>query len=575
MKKLFIYLKDYRKEVILSPLFKLLEALLELQVPLVMAAIIDTGIVNRDSAYVWKMGLALLGLGTVGLVVAITAQYFAAKAATGFGKQVRRALFAHIQQFSFAELDTVGTPTLINRLTTDTALVQTGVNMTLRLLLRSPFVVFGAMVMAFVVDARAALAFVVLIPVLGLIVFLVMAYTLPRQKEIQTGLDGVLLKTRETLVGVRVLRAFTKEEDEIAGFEEAHAWLTGLQNKVGKISALMNPLTFVVVNIALAALLWSGAIRVDSGALSQGAVVALVNYIAQILVELVKLANLMITISKALASAKRIEEVLALPTSMHEPQQPVAANLNSAEAVRFEGVCKRYEGGGEDAVAEVSFAAMRGQTIGIIGGTGSGKSTLVDLIPRFYDATRGKVLVDGVDVKQQDMQALRNKIAVVPQKATLFGGTIRENLCWGNGTATDEELWQALEIAQAADIVREKPNGLDERLEQGGRNVSGGQRQRLTIARALVKKAPILILDDSSSALDYATEAALRQALKQMADTTMFVVSQRASSVRFADLIVVLEDGGLAGSGTHEQLMESCAVYREIYEVQYPKEACR
>lgn len=573
MRYLLPYLKPYRKECVTAPLFKLLEALLELLVPLIMAAIIDNGILRRDTGYVLRMGGVLVGLGLLGFVCAITAQYFAAKAAVGFAAKLKSALFAHIQSLSYTELDTVGAPTLINRLTTDMNQVQTGVNMTLRLLLRSPFVVFGAMVMAFFVDAQAALIFVALIPLLALVVVGIMRLTLPRHKQVQTQLDKVLLRTRENLTGVRVLRAFNKQDGETAAYESETQQLCDMQQRVGRLSALTNPLTYVLVNSALAALLWSGALRVDGGFLSQGAVVALVNYLSQILVELVKLANLIVTITKALACAGRIEGVLRLTPSMADPEQPRLVT-DAPEAVRFEDVSTRYEGAGDDSLTHISFTALRGQTIGVIGGTGSGKSTLVNLIPRFYDATAGRVLVGGVDVKEQSTEALRNRIAVVPQKAVLFKGTIRENLCWGKRDATDDELWSALDIAQAAEIVRGKALGLDEPIEQNGRNLSGGQRQRLTIARALVRKPEILILDDSASALDYATDAALRKALREMdGGATVFIVSQRASSIRHADLILVLDDGELAGSGTHDELLAHCPVYQEIYYSQYPKEA--
>ncbi len=508
MRSLFPFLKPYRKECVLSPLFKLFEAVLELFVPLIMAAIIDNGIQTRDTGYVLKMGLVLVGLGLLGFLSSITAQYFAAKAAVGFAARLKAALFAHIQRFSYTELDTLGTPTLINRMTTDMNQVQTGVNMTLRLLLRSPFVVVGAMVMAFTVDSRAALIFVALIPLLALVVAGLMRLTLPRHRQVQGQLDRVLLHTRENLTGVRVLRAFGKQDDETAAYEADTQRLCDMQQRVGRLSALMNPLTYVLVNGALAALLWSGAMQVQSGALTQGAVVALVNYLSQILVELIKFANLIVTITKAIACAGRIETVLAIQPSMAQPAQPMAAPA-AAECVRFEDVSTRYQNAGDDSLSHISFTALRGQTIGVIGGTGSGKTTLVNLIPRFYDASQGRVLVNGVDVKQQDMDALRRKISIVPQKAVLFEGTIRENLLWGDLSATDEQLWRALETAQAAEVVRGKAGGLDEPVEQGGRNLSGGQRQRLTIARALVKQPEILILDDSASALDYATDAAL------------------------------------------------------------------
>lgn len=579
MRKLLVYLKDYRKESVLSPLFKLLEAIFELFVPLVMAAVIDRGILQKDMSYVLKMGLLLLGLGAVGLGVSVTAQYYAAKAAVGFGTKLRSALFAHIQRFSFTELDTLGTSTLINRMTADANQVQTGVNMTLRLLLRSPFIVFGAMVMAFTVDAKAALIFVALIALLSITVAAVMAYTLPRHRGVQGQLDQVLLRTRENLTGVRVIRAFGKEESEIVRFQEDNRRLNDMQNRVGRISALMNPLTFVLVNSALIVLLHAGALRVEGGVLSQGAVVALVNYLSQILVELVKLANLILIITRALACAQRLKMVIDMEPSMEGPQgsvetEAIPAPPNTPVAIHFENVSMRYGGAGEDALTDINFTAKPGETVGVIGGTGSGKTTLVNLIPRFYDVSEGRVLINGVDVRQQDLAALRRRIGIVPQSAALFEGTIRENLLWGKEDATDSELWEALQAAQAAEIVRSKPRGLEEKLEQKGRNLSGGQRQRLTIARALLRRSEILILDDSASALDYATDAALRRAIAALSwGPTVFVVSQRASSVRQAHRILVLEDGLLVGNGTHQELMETCAVYREIYFSQYPKGA--
>ena len=573
MKTLLPFFKPFRKECITAPLFKLFEAVLELLVPLIMAAIIDNGILQSNTGYVLRMGAALVGLGLLGFVCAISAQFFAAKAAVGVAASIKSALFGRIQTLSHSDLDTIGTPTLINRLTTDMNQVQTGINMTLRLLLRSPFVVFGAMIMAFTVDVKSALIFVALIPLLALVVTGIMKLTLPRHKQVQGQLDKVLLRTRENLTGVRVLRAFGKQETEIASFEAESEELCRLQQRVGRLSALTNPLTYVLVNGALAVLLWSGAVQVQGGILTQGAVVALVNYLSQILVELVKLANLIVTITKALAGASRVESVLLMKPSMQDPASSQKAARGS-EHVRFDNVSTRYANAGDDSLSSVSFTALRGQTIGVIGGTGSGKSTLINLIPRFYDATEGSVLVDGVDVRMQSSESLRSRIAVVPQKAVLFKGTIRSNLLWGNANATEEELWQALETAQAAEIVRGKEKGLDEPVEQNGRNLSGGQRQRLTIARALVKKPEILILDDSASALDYATDAALRKALHALDGyVTTFIVSQRASSIRHADLILVLDDGELAGSGTHEELLQNCEVYQEIYYSQYPKEA--
>lgn len=577
MKSLLVYMRGYRKEAILSPLFKLLEAVLELQVPLLMAAMIDNGIANQDISYVLQMGAALLGLGLVGLGVSLTAQYYAAKAAVGFSTKLKHTLFAHVMRFSYSQMDAFGSSMLINRLTTDAQQVQTGVNMTLRLLLRSPFIVVGAMLMAFAVDAQVALVFALLIALLAVVVFILMALTLPRYREVQGKLDGLLLRTRETLTGVRVIRAFGKEKDEVQRFDGENQEVFTMQNRVGNLSGLMNPLTFVLVNGGLVALLWSGALRVQAGVLSQGAVVALVNYLLQISVELIKLANLLVTITRALACAKRIEAVLAVKPDMDAERLP-AATSPAAEAteaaVRFEHVSMRYNGASEASLTDISFTALRGQTIGVIGGTGSGKSTLINLIPRFYDATEGVVLVHGMDVKQQNPKALRELSAIVPQKAELFSGSIRDNLRWGKENATEDELWRALETAQAAEIVRGKAYGLDENLEQNGRNLSGGQRQRLTIARALVKDAPILILDDSSSALDFATDAALRKALREMSgDRTIFIASQRASSVRGADSILVLEDGKLVGLGTHDELMRDSVVYQEIYYSQYPKEA--
>ena len=574
MRTLLPYLKPFRKECIIRPLFKLLEALLELFVPLIMAAIIDKGILAGNIPYVLKMGLGLVGLGLLGLSCSVTAQFFAAKAAVGFTAKVKEVLFGHIQKLSYTELDQIGTPTLINRMTTDMNQVQTGVNMTLRLLLRSPFVVLGATIMAFTVDAKTALIFLALLPLLTLVVAGIMALTLPRHKQVQSQLDKVLLRTRENLTGVRVIRAFNKQESEETAYDEETGTLFALQQGVGRLSSLMNPLTYILVNGALIVLLWSGAWQVEGGILTQGAVVALVNYLSQILVELIKLANLIITITKALASAGRIETVLKQDSSMKDPAAPVTAPATSQECVRFDNVSTRYAGAGEESLTGISFTALRGQTIGVIGGTGSGKSTLVNLIPRFYDVSSGCVQVDGVDVREQSIEVLRDKIAIVPQKAMLFKGTIRDNLRWGKQDATDTELWQALEIAQGAEVVRGKAGQLDEMIEQNGRNLSGGQRQRLTIARALVKNPEILILDDSASALDYATDAALRKALREMeTPATVFIVSQRASSIRFADQILVLDDGELAGIGTHDELLANCAVYQEIYYSQYPKEA--
>ena len=570
MKKLLVYLKEYTLECVLGPLFKLLEASFELMVPLVMASIIDTGITNGDRDYIIRMCLVLIALGAVGFVCAIVAQYFAAKASVGFAAKLRHALFSHIQKLSFTELDRVGTSTFITRMTSDINQVQNGMNLTLRLLLRSPFVVFGAMVMAFTIDWKAALVFAGVIPLLSAVVFGVMLWTMPRYKQVQSHLDKVLNVTRENLTGARVIRAFGKEEAEEKRFETTNEALTGLQLFVGKVSALMNPATYVLINLATVLLIWVGGLQVDKGVISQGQVVALLNYMAQILVELIKLANLIINITKALACANRVESVLEIPSSMISLTDGGAGKDGS---VVFKNVRLTYQGAGGESLSGLSFAVQPGQTVGVIGGTGSGKSSLINLIPRFYDATEGTVLVGGKDVREWPLSDLRDSIGVVPQRAVLFSGTIRENLLWGREDASEEELWQALRIAQAEDFVREKPLGLDEPVEQGGRNFSGGQRQRLTIARALVRSPKVLILDDSASALDFATDLKLRTAIRKMPfSPTVFIVSQRTSSVRHADLIIVLEDGEAVGIGTHEELMETCEVYREIYESQFGKE---
>ena len=573
MKTLFSFLKPYRKECVLAPLFKLLEALLELFVPLLMAAIIDKGIMASDSGYVLRTGLILVGLGLLGFGASATAQYFAARAATGFSADVKSSLFAHIQRFAYADLDRLGASTLINRMTTDVNQMQTGVNMVLRLLLRSPFVVFGATIMAFTVNARAALIFLALLPLLTLTVVGITKLTLPRYQKVQGQLDKVLLHTRENVTGVRVLRAFRMQKEETSAYEADNDELTRMQLRVGRLSALMNPLTFILVNAALIVLLKSGAVQVNEGALQTGEMVALVNYLNQILVELVKLANLIITMTKSMASAARVENVLKLEPTMKDPATPVLPAPDCRESVSFDRVFTRYPEAGADSLTDVSFSALKGQTIGVIGGTGSGKSTLIQLIPRFYDVSSGSVRVDGVDVRQQSMASLRQRIAVVPQKAALFQGTIRENLLWGDQSATDEELWQALETAQSAEVVRGKALGLDEMLEQNGRNLSGGQKQRLTIARALVRKPEILILDDSASALDFATDAALRKAIRELpGETTVFIISQRPSSIRYADQILVLDEGRLVGCGTNAELLKSCPLYQEIYRTQYPEE---
>ena len=574
MKKLLVLLKDYKKETVLGPLFKLLEASFELFVPLVIAAIIDTGVTGGDTNYILKMCLVLVVLALIGFVCAITAQFFAAKAAVGVATKLRHALFEHIEKLSYTELDTIGTSTLITRMTSDVNQVQNGVNLVLRLFLRSPFIVFGAMMMAFTVDVKAAWIFVVTIPLLSVVVSGVMYVSIPLYKKVQAALDRVLGITRENLTGIRVIRAFNKEEREIQSFNENNEHLTDMQTFVGKIAALTSPLTFVIVNVATIVLVWTGAIQVNDGVISQGEVIALVNYMSQILVELVKLANLIVSVTKSIASGNRIQTVLEIESSM----QDVAVVLNapgqkdmgqtSDVAVSFDHIHLTYAKAKEEALTDIHFEAKKGEMVGIIGGTGSGKSSVINLISRFYDATKGSVSINGVNVKDYPIEVLREKIGVVPQKAVLFKGTIRENIGWGKEDATEEEIWKALEIAQAAEFVREK--GLDFMVEQGGRNLSGGQRQRLTIARAVVKNPEILILDDSASALDFATDAKLRKAISGMADNmTVFVVSQRAASVMHADRIVVLEDGEVAAIGKHYDLLYSCKIYREIYESQF------
>ena len=575
MKKLLCYLKEYKKESVLGPLFKLLEATLELFVPLVVAAIIDTGIGNQDRGYVVKMCLVLVLLGLIGLAFSVTAQYFAAKAAVGFVTTIRHVLFGHIQKLSYAELDTQGTSTLITRMTSDMNQVQNGVNLTLRLLLRSPFVVIGAMVMAFTIDVKAALVFVVGIPALAVVVFGVMLACIPLYRKVQNRLDKVLGLTRENLTGVRVLRAFCKEEEQEAEFQKQNQTLTDTQKFVGRISALLNPLTYVIINVAIIALIWIGAIRVDMGIITQGAVVALYNYMSQILTELIKLANLIINITKSVACGNRIQSVLEVEPSVKDGATTVSGDGEagkSAYSVVFEHAGIRYPDAAQEAVSDITLNVRPGETIGIIGGTGSGKSSLVNLIPRFYDCSSGAVYVDGRNVCTYALTELRDKIGVVPQKSVLFAGTIRSNMQWGKPDATDEEIFAALEIAQAKDVVLKKEKGLDTEVEQGGKNFSGGQRQRLTIARALVKQPEILILDDSSSALDFATDAALRMAIGSMKHKpTLFIVSQRTSAIQYADKIVVLDDGSVVGIGTHEELMNTCEVYREIYDSQYKR----
>jgi ATP-binding cassette subfamily B multidrug efflux pump len=573
MKKLLIYLKNYKKECVLAPLFKLLEASFELIVPLVMAAIIDHGIAVSDRPYIFKMGGVLVLLAAVGLTCSITAQYFAAKAAVGFATKLRYSLFSHIETLSFSEMDTVGSSTLITRITSDINQVQSGVNMVLRLFLRSPFIVFGAMIMAFTVNVKAALVFVVTIPLLSVVVFSVMLASIPLFKKVQSGLDRVLGHTRENLEGARVIRAFNKEEDEAREFNASNEFLTNMQLVVGRISTLMNPLTYIIINCAIIAVIWVGGKQVYGGIITQGEVVALVNYMSQILVELVKLANLIILINKAIACGNRIEEVLETKSSIVNAPSEVNAASDSENAVVFSHVSMAYASTSEEALTDIDFTAKKGQTIGIIGGTGSGKSSVVNLIPRFYDVSKGSVLVNGRDVRDYDLTELRDKIGVVMQKAVLFQGTIAENLRWGKPDATDEELWHAIEVAQATDVVEGKEGKLDYMIEQGGRNLSGGQKQRLTIARAIVKDPDILILDDSASALDFATDARLRAALRNLqGNKTIFIVSQRTSSIQFADQIIVMDDGQVAGIGTHEQLLEQCETYREIYESQFKKE---
>lgn len=573
MKSLMKYLNGYKKECVLSPLFKLLEATFELFVPLVMASIIDKGISNSDKPYIVKMCIVLIALGIIGLVCSITAQYFAAKAAVGFAAKLRHALFSHIQGLSFSEIDTLGTSTLINRMTSDVNQVQNGVNLVLRLLLRSPFVVAGAMIMAFTIDVKAALVFVVVIPLLCAVVFAIMFLSIPLYKKVQLRLDRVLKLTRENLSGVRVIRAFNKEKEEAAGFNESNENLTKIQMYVGRISALMNPITYIIINGGIAALIYTGAIRVDVGVITQGAVVALVNYMSQILVEVVKVANLIISVTKALASANRIESIFEVEPSVVDKTEVFMPDAEAEYAVEFNHVSLRYKDAGADALSDIDFKVKRGETVGIIGGTGCGKSSVVNMIPRFYDATEGEVKVNGINVKDQPVERLRDIVGMVMQKAVLFRGTIRDNIRWGKEDATDEEIYQALDISQSREFVEQKEDKLDEMIEQGGKNLSGGQKQRLTIARALVKKPQILILDDSASALDFATDARLRKALREMeGETTVFIVSQRTSSIRHADKIIVLEDGKMVMMGTHEELLEKCEEYREIHYSQISKD---
>jgi len=582
VKTLLYYLKDYKRESILAPLFKLLEATLELFVPLVIASMIDVGIYNKDISYIIRMCLLLILIGAVGLAFSLTAQYFAAKAAVSFATDVRHVLFRHIEEMSYTEIDTLGTSTLITRMTSDLNQVQSGVNLTLRLLLRSPFIVLGAMIMAFTIDVKAALVFVLIIPILSLVVFAIMFACIPLYRRVQEKLDAVMLTTRENLAGVRVIRAFCREEEETETFRQKNELLTQEQKLVGRILAIMNPATYVVLNAGIIVLIYTGALRVEMGILTQGAVVALYNYMAQILEELIKLANLIISITKSVACANRIQDVLKVTSSMPkkiEERHDNGIDADSPERldqtetiVEFDDVSLRYHGSKEDALSDLNFKIKRNQVVGIIGGTGSGKSSLVNLIPRFYDVTGGRLLIDGKEIKDYDVMQLRRRIGVVPQKAVLFKGSIRDNMKWGNASATDKEIWEALECAQAGDVVLAKEGQLDYKLSAGGRNLSGGQRQRLTIARALVKKPDILILDDSASALDFATDKALRTALGKLEQVTVFIVSQRTSSIQHADQIIVLEDGRVEGIGTHEQLLAGCEVYREIYDSQFRKE---
>ena len=573
MKKLLYFMKDYKKESVLAPLFKMLEAFFELFVPLVVASIIDDGIVPKDSEHIIRMCLLLLVLAAVGLTCSITAQYFAGKSAVGAATGIRYELFTHIQTLGYEEMDMVGTSTLITRMTSDINQVQNGINLVLRLFLRSPFIVFGAMIMAFTIDVKAAMIFVVAIILLSIVVFGVMFITKPLYKKVQSGLDTILGTTRENLTGVRVIRAFHQEQAEYNKFLAENEELTSLQKFAGKISGLTNPLTFIIINFAILVLIHTGAVRVSLGTLSQGQVVALYNYMSQILVELIKLANLIISVTKAMACFNRIQDVFHIEPSMKEGTKTVAAAGNTTPAVEFKNVSFTYAGGGDHAVENISFKAMPGQTIGIIGGTGSGKSTLVNLIPRFYDVSEGEVDIAGKNIQDYTYGSLRNTISVVPQKAQLFAGTIRDNLTFGCPDATEEQIEEALAISQAKEFVDTKEGRLDAKIEQGGKNLSGGQRQRLTLARALVPQSDILIMDDSASALDYATDARLRKAIQDMKrKPTVFIVSQRTSSIQNADMILVLDDGKIAGQGTHEQLLKSCNIYREIYETQFKKE---
>ncbi len=570
MKKLLRFLSGYKKECVIAPLFKMLEAIFELLVPLIVAQIIDVGVRQGDSGYVFRRSLVMILFGVIGLSCTLVAQYFAAKAAVGFGSKTRRALYSHIQSFSYSEIDTIGTDTLLTRLTGDVNQVQNCVNMTIRLLLRSPFIVFGAMIMAFSVDSKAAVTFAVVIPLLSIIVFGIMLITIPLFKKVQAALDKVLGATRSNLLGVRVVRAFCREQSEKAEFEERNNSLNALSRLAGRISALQSPMTFAVINVAIVALIYIGAIRVDSGDLTQGQVVALYNYMSQILIELIKLANLIVSMTKAVACGNRVQSVFETECSMKNGDK----SLQKIENIEFKNTAFHYPLSKENSLTDISFSAKKGETIGIIGGTGSGKTTLVNLIPRFYDATDGEVLINGENIEHYDINALRRRISVVPQKASLVSGTIRDNLLWGDKSASDSRINEALAVAQALDVVESKENGLDSEIEAGGKNLSGGQRQRLTIARALVRNPDVLVLDDSLSALDYATDAKLRAALSQMKSPPLtFVITQRASSIVHADKIIVLDDGEAVAQGTHEQLLDNCDIYREIYHTQFEKEA--
>lgn len=575
MKSLMKYLKHYKKESVLAPLFKMLEACFELLVPLVMANIIDVGIKNRDVSYIFRMCLVMILLGVIGLVCSLTAQYYSAKAATGFGTALRNDLFRHISSLSYTEIDKIGTSTLLTRMTSDTNQIQTGVNLVLRLFLRSPFIVFGAMIMSFTIDVKSAMIFVVTIPLLSVVVFGIMIISIPLYKKVQAHLDRVTLLTRENLAGARVIRAFNRQKKEFEEFDKATDDLMHVQLFVGRISAFLNPVTYVIINAATIAIIWIAAIQTDRGIILQGQVVALVNYMSQILVELIKLANLIINITKSLACAKRIEAVFFQQTSISDGTVSAAGekNTESEYALQFRNVSLQYAGASEPSVSNLNFSVRKGETVGIIGGTGSGKSSLIHLIPRFYDVTEGEVLVDGTDVRQYDLKGLRKKIGIVPQKVVLFAGTIAENIRWGKQDATEDEIRQALQIAQAKEFVDAKDGGIQFKITQGGKNLSGGQKQRLTIARAVVRKPDILILDDSASALDFATDAALRKAIREQTDNmTVLIVSQRASTIMHADKILVMEDGEIVGIGTHQTLLAECEVYREICQSQMSKQ---